>query len=262
MLFVMVTILIFSIPFIWVVWTLMDVKSGKRKKIVWKSPVILLIILVFGSIFIHIYLFKMYGFPIFLTKLETIIGLAIPGLVAGIMLIINLFITLTMGKQLSKSFHDPKKVNILASCFAFYLLIILLIATPIGKKVAFAESINQAMTTTQNADTEGISIALVGSERECLRSTSCRNTPYSNQYFIKNNLDKTQEVQVKIRALNSKNEEMKVIDTKIMTLKPNELRLLETEETIEDSSVWNQYSFQTDDRIATYQHMLRFRNPE
>ncbi|OAK70654.1 hypothetical protein [Lederbergia galactosidilytica] len=69
MLFVMVTILIFSIPFIWVVWTLMDVKSGKRKKIVWKSPVILLIILVFGSIFIHIYLFKMYGFPIFLTKL-------------------------------------------------------------------------------------------------------------------------------------------------------------------------------------------------
>ncbi|KRG13659.1 hypothetical protein ACA30_14235 [Virgibacillus soli] len=262
MLFVMVTILIFSIPFIWVVWTLMDVKSGKREKISWKSPVILLIILMFGSISIHIYLFKMYSFPIFLTKLDTIIGLAIPGLVVGIMLIINLFITLTMGKQLSKSFHDPKMVNLLASGFAIYLLIISLIAVPTGKKVAFAESINQAMTATQNADTEEFSIALVSSERECLRSSSCRNTPYSNQYFIKNNLSKTQEVQVKIRALNSKNEEMKVIDTKIMTLKPNELRLLETEETIEDSSVWNQYSFQTDDRIAKYQHMLRFRNPE
>ncbi|MFS0615297.1 hypothetical protein [Lederbergia ruris] len=262
MLFVMVSILIFSIPGLWFLWTSIDFKLGKREKISWKTPVILLIILVFSSILIHIYLFKTYGFPIFQTNIETVIGMAIVGLVAGIILIINVFVTITMGKQLPKSIHDPKTVNILALCFAIHLFITLFIAAPTGKKVAFAASINQAMAATQNADTEEFSIALVSSERECLRSTSCRNTPYSNQYFIQNNLSKTQEVQVKIRALNSSNEEMKVIDSKIMTLKPNELRLLETEETSEDSSVWNQYSFQTDYRIATYQHLLRFRDPE
>lgn len=55
---------------------------------------------------------------------------------------------------------------------------------------------------------------------------------------------------------------MKVIDSKIMTLKPGELQLLETEETNEDASVWNKYSFQTDGKVYQYQQKIRFRDPD
>lgn len=101
---------------------------------------------------------------------------------------------------------------------------------------------------------------LVSSEQECLRRTaSCRNSSYSNQFFIKNNGDHVQEAQVQIRTLNNNDQEMKVIDSKIMTLQPGELRLLETEETNDNSSIWNQYSFQTAYRIANFQYKLRHR---
>jgi len=124
-------------------------------------------------------------------------------------------------------------------------------------------SINEAMEATNNAITDDFPIVLVTSERDCLgKRVRCRETNFSNQYFIKNNTGKTQEVQVKIRALNSLNEEMKVIDSKIMTLNPDEMRLLETDETNEDESIWNQFSFQTYGRVANYQHMLRHRDPE
>lgn len=263
MLFVMITLLIFSVPGIWFLWTAIDFKLGKREKLSWKIPVIMLILLTMVSIVIQIFLLKKYSFPLFQTNLETVVGMSVVGIIAILILIINLLITKTAGKNLPKSVHDPKTVNVFTLCLSIFLFITLFIAAPTGKKIGFAASINQAMASTQNVVDEEFSIVLVSSEKECLRNTSsCRDMEYSNQFFIKNNLGKTQEVQVKIRALNSSNEEMKVIDSKIMRLEPNELRLLETEETSEDSSVWNQYSFQTDHRIASYEHMLRYRDPE
>jgi len=261
MLFVMLTIVIFSIPSILLLWTAIDFKLGKREKIPWKLIISLLIVLTLGSLLIQIYLLQSYGFPIFQTNIEIIVGMAVVGAIAGFILIVNLFITITMGKKLSKSVHDPKTVNVLTLCIAISLFITIFIAAPTGKKIAFATSINQAIAATKDVAEEEFSIVLVSSERECLRHTaSCQNSAYSNQYFIKNNLNKTQEVQVKIRALNSNNQEMKVIDSKIMTLEPNELRLLETEETSEDASVWNKYSFQTDHEVARYEQMVRFRD--
>ncbi|MGN7388914.1 hypothetical protein [Sporosarcina sp. SAFN-015] len=261
MLFVMMTILIFSIPGILLLWTAIDFKLGKKDKIPWKLIVILLIVLTSASVLIQIYLLQAYSFPIFQTNIETIIGISIVGFLAGIILIINLFITKTMGKKLPKSVHDPKTVNVFTLCIAIFLFIILFIAAPTGKKIAYATSIHQAMAATEDVAEEEFSVLLVTSERECLRqTTSCRNSAYSNQFFIKSNINKTQEVQVKIRALNSSNQEMKVIDSKIMTLEPNELRLLETEETNEEASVWNKYSFQTNHRVSHYEQMIRYRD--
>ncbi|SIT83790.1 hypothetical protein [Edaphobacillus lindanitolerans] len=262
MLFVMISILVFSAPFIWTLVTAIDYKKGKRDQIAWKLPGILLILLTLGSLLIQIYLFNKYGFPIFQTTLETIISLAIPLIVAGVVLLANLLTTFTVGRQMEKSVHDPKTVNYIALGFAAALLANSLVAAPTGKKIAFAASIDQAMANTENADAEEFSVVLVSSERGCLRyNASCRSAPYSNQFFVKNHSGETKEVQVKIRALSGSNKEMKVIDSRIMTLKPNELRLLETEETSSDSSVWNQYSFETDHRTVSHQHMVRFRDP-
>ncbi|MFS0689313.1 hypothetical protein AB1K89_08730 [Sporosarcina sp. 179-K 8C2 HS] len=263
MLFVYLAIIIFSIPGVMVLWSAIDVKSGKRERVQWKVPVILFLLFTVTGVSIQFYLDQKYNFPFLQTSVETIIAMSIIVLISGIIIFINFIITKTAGKRLPKSVHDPKTVNFLAAAFAIYFFITFFITVPTGKKIAFATSINQATEAT-NVTTEAFPIVLVTSEKECLRKNRarCHDTPFNNQYFIKNNMDKTQEVQVKIRALNSNNEEMKVIDSNIMTLKPGEMRLVETEETNEDASIWNQYSFQTDGRVTNYQHMLRHRDPE
>lgn len=261
MLFVMISIILFSIPGILFLWSIIDVRSGRKERVMWKLPAILLLLLLLISGTIQYYYLRSYGFPLIQTSLETWIGLGIAGLILGIILLINFITTTTMGKNLSKTVHDPKMINGFAVCIAFFVLITLFFAAPTGKKVAFAYSINEAMEATDRAQTnEVFPVVLVSSERDCLsRTANCRNSAYSNQFFIKNNGDTIQEVQVKMRALNSSDEEMKVIDSEFLTLQPGELRLIETEETYEDSSIWNQFSFQTDYRIANFQYKLRHR---
>ncbi|MCG7337029.1 hypothetical protein MHZ95_17350 [Sporosarcina sp. ACRSM] len=258
MLFVMTSLILFSIPGIMVIWSAIDVKSGKKEKIQWKLPAVLLLLLVGIGVTIQMYLRHSYGFSLFQTNVENWIGMAITVLLSGIILLINVMITKTMGKNLPKSIHNPKNVNLFVICLAVYLLIVLFVAEPTGKKIAFSVSIHQAMEAASTANMGDFPIVLVNSEKECLRNnTSCRDTPYSNQFFIQNHSDKTQNVQAAIRALDRNQRELKVIDSKMMTLKPSELHLLETSETNEDASLWKQYSFQTDDWIASYQHKIR-----
>lgn len=261
MLFVMISIILFSIPGILFLYSVIEVRSGKKERVRWKLPAMLLLLLLFISAAFQYYYLYSYGFPLLQTSVETWIVLGIAGLILGIILFINLITTKTMGKNLPKAVHDPKMINSFALCIALFVLIISIFAAPTGKKAAFAFSINQAIEATKQTDTnEEIPVVLVSSEQECLRRTAtCRNSSYSNQFFIKNNGDHVQETQVQIRALNNNDQEMKVIDSKIMTLQPGELRLLETEETNDNSSIWNQYSFQTDYRIANFQYKLRHR---
>lgn len=262
MLFVMLSILIFVIPWILLLLSVIDVRSGKRKQVNWKLPLILLIVLASVGTILQIFMKQTYGFPIFANIIESIIATGISIFIPIVMVMINLVITKTLGKNAPSSVHDPKLVNRLALCFFAFFFTVLFLGAPIGKKIGFAYSIEKAMKVTNTSDTEEFSVALVSSEQECLKRTaSCRSSDYSNQFFIRNHLNKTQEVQVKIRVLDQNNQEVKVIDSKIMELHPQELRLVETEETREDSSIWNQYSFKTTNRIFKYEHLLRYREP-
>ncbi|WHY83527.1 hypothetical protein QNH23_09235 [Siminovitchia fortis] len=262
MIFVMAAIIIFSIPGLMLIWSTAYVKSIKKENVRWKLLVSLQLLLIIAGMIVHIYLLRSYGFPMLQTRIETWVSMGFILLICGFMLILNFIITKKLGSQ--SPTHNSKVVNIITGCFALYFFIILFIAAPLGEKVAFAVSINEAIEAANKTNNEEFSVVLVNSEKDCLRRSSqhCRNQAYKNHYFIKNNMGKKQEVQVKLRALNSNNEEMKVIDSKIMTLKPGELQLLETEETNEDASVWNKYSFQTDGKVYQYQQKIRFRDPD
>lgn len=261
--YVMITILIFSIPSMLIIASAHDVKTGKRNRIAFKWPVLLHLAFIAVGLAIQLYYQQAYHFPFFQTKTENGVIVLVVGLLAGIILLINLIITWTIGKNLPKSVHDPKAVNYFIMGIVLLLSTILLIAVPTGKKMAFSNAIDKAIKASDGAQVEDFLVVLVTSERECLKNTSsCRNSPYSNQFFVRNNLDKTQEVQVKIRALNSSGEEMKVIDSHIMTLEPGELRLVKTDETNETSSPWNQYSFQTDSFTGQYEYWKRYRDPK
>lgn len=261
--YVMVTVLIFSIPSLLIIASAHDVKTGKRDRIAFKWPVLLHLALAAIGLAIQLYYQQAYHFPFFQTETENWVVVLVVGVLAGIILLVNIIITLTSGKNFPKSIHDPKAVNYFIIGIVLSLSTILLIAVPTAKKMAFSHAINKAIEASDEAQTEDFPVVLITSERECLKNTSsCRNSPYSNQFFVRNNLDKTQEVQVKIRALNSSGEEMKVIDSHIMTLQPGELRLVKTEETNETSSPWNQYSFQTDSFTGQYEYWKRHRDPK
>lgn len=253
----MVSIIIFSLPAILFLLSVINVRSGKTEKIRWKLPTLLLLVLVLVSIVIQYYYLQTYDFPLLQTSIESWIGLGIAGLLLGIILIINVFITKTIGKNASKTFHDPKLVNNFALSVAFFVFIIVFFAAPTGKKIAFAHSINQAIQVTEQSHADTFKVVLVRSEQECLRRTgNCRNAAYSNLFFVKNNGDKVEDLQVEIRALDTNNQEMRVINSAVMSMEPGELRMVVTEETNNNSSVWNQYSFQTAYQITNYQYKI------
>lgn len=259
--FVWMTVLIFMIPWILLVISLIEFKSGKKRRFGWKLPASMIALLVVSGVFIQIYLQQVYGFPLLQNKTETIIALAVSLSVPVFLLLANLIIRIFHGNNVPVTVHNPKLVNRMAIGFFAALFAVLFIGAPTGKKLDFAYSIDQAMESADQSDAE-FPVVLVSSERECLQTTAtCRNSDYSNQFFIRNQLNRTQEVQVKFRVYNKNEELVKEIDSKIMKMNPNELRLIETEETIENASKWNQYTFQTENRVSKYEHFIRYRDP-
>ena len=65
---------------------------------------------------------------------------------------------------------------------------------------------------------------------------------------------------MRIRALDSEQKELKVIESDIMTLEAGELKLVETEESSEKASIWSRSSFETDYQIHSYESLYRYRN--
>ncbi|WP_404447066.1 hypothetical protein LG307_01145 [Sutcliffiella horikoshii] len=80
-------------------------------------------------------------------------------------------------------------------------------------------------------------------------------------FFVKNYLEEVKEVQVRIRALNADKEDLKVVDSNIMTLAAGELRLVETEETNDKTSIWSKSTFETEYQTYFYEYIYRFRDP-
>ncbi len=102
----------------------------------------------------------------------------------------------------------------------------------------------------------------MSSEKQCVRrrTENCNSSDYQNAFFVQNNLDETKQVQVQIRALDHEQNELKSVESKIMTLQAGELKLVETEETSDQESIWSRSSFETEVRTASYQSIYRYRD--
>ncbi|MGF2614312.1 hypothetical protein FZC84_19405 [Rossellomorea vietnamensis] len=258
-------LLIFTLPGLWVIWTAADVTSGKREKIEWKKPLILLFILLGISALLSLYFYNSYHLPFWPTLFEHVVGLIITGVFLLILSIINIVVSITY-KDAPKSFHNPKALWIFIGVLCMIFLLLFLWIIPFAQKTSYVNKIQVAMNALEEEEKnkEEMTVLFMSSEQECVRrrTNSCAGEEYENTFFVKNNLDEEKEVQVRIRALDSDKNELKIVESEIMTLDAGELRLVETEETSDNSSVWSRSSFQTEYRTHFYQSIFRFRDVE
>lgn len=257
---VAIMIIIFTLPFIWIVWSLMDVKNGKREKAEWKKPMLLLLVLILLSGIANFYFYQTYNLPIFPNIHDLTIGLIVTGSIVLILTLINLFVSF-LHRGMPKEVHNPNAVWVFTGSLGLVFLLLFAWILPFSEKANYVLNIEAAMNEIEASEQEEeMTVLLLGSTKDCM--SYCTDYEYDNIFFVKNNMDEEKEVQVKIRALNKDSEEMKVIDSLVMKIGPNELRVVETEETIDRTSVWSKYSFKTDERTVYYDSMFRFRDPE
>lgn len=259
---VSLVIFLFFLPFAWLFWTGMNSKAGKTKRANWKIALVALIAVLFISVVLNYYYSNAYQLSFFQNGLESTIALIICGAFLLIVGIVN-FIVSILFKGAPKSFHNPKTALAVTGVLCAVILFFTMWVYPLGEKASYIHKVQTAlaMAEQQQADEE-ITVLFLSSEKECMRTSSsnCNNETYKNSFFLKSNLDEQKEVQVRIRALDSEQQELKVIESDVMTLEAGELKLVETEETSDDESLWSRSSFETDSRVRSYESLYRFRD--
>lgn len=236
---------------------------GKRNSINWKWGFIAFIGVIIFYIGLAIYCKRKFGFSIF----PSIFDLTISLIVAGVLLIvvggICLFVHISFkGKDVPKSVHNPKLLPFLAIGPSLFFLYIGIIILPMDGKINFVTSYEKAVEMIDgNREDAEFSVVLAQSDKRCIRarSSSCHDDDYENLFFVKNHLEKPQEVQLIIRAYGPNEQLQKEIESTIMKLEQGEIKLVSTEETFTETSPWNQPSFETEKKIYTYEYAYRYR---
>lgn len=260
---VALVIFLFILPCAWFFWTSMDLKSGKKNKVHWKISLSALIAVILISVIANYYFSDTYKLSFFQNGFESVFALIVCAAFLLVIVIIN-FIVSRIFKGAPKSFHNPEKVWIFTAVFCTTILFFIMWVYPLAEKASYIHKVENALAMSeQQQDPEEITVLFMNSEKKCLgKPSNCTNDKFSNSFFLKNNLETQKEVQVRIRALGSEQQELKVIESDIMTLEAGELRLVETEETFEKTSIWSRSSFETNRRVHSYESLYRYRNAD
>ncbi|MRG86113.1 hypothetical protein [Salinibacillus xinjiangensis] len=258
-----VTYIITIIPLILYVWSAINVGAGKSDKINWKRSLYAFLFIFLVSIVVNTYLKVKFDYDLFLNGYDLTVIAVVLGIFCLIFALIYTF-TYRKLKHAPKSVFDPAGVSKILGMLLATIAVGFFWFHPIGEKILLIQSYSNAEEVfAEEEEKKEFSLALVYSEDICIntRTTRCSMDDYKNIVMAKNNLNETYEVQFKMRVLNMNDEELKVIDSNIMTLKPGEIKQVKTSETIEASSEWSQYSFQTEDQVHSYQYTFRYRKP-
>lgn len=261
---VSLVIFIFLLPYAWFFWSSMKTKSGKIEKPRWKKPLVALILLVIISAVLNYYFSSAYQLSFFQNGFESTVALIVSAAFLLIISIVNLVISI-MFKGAPKSFHNPKVAWIFTLGLCTTILFFTMWVYPLAEKASYIQKIEHALAAAnEQQDSEEITVLFMSSEKKCFRTSTsnCNSTGYTNSFFLKNNLDNQKEIQVRIRALDSKQKELKVIESDLMTLEAGELKLLETEESSDQASIWSRSSFETDYRVQSYESLYRYRDTD
>ncbi|MTD31933.1 hypothetical protein GIW82_12935 [Planomicrobium sp. YIM 101495] len=252
---VALVLLIFFIPYAWFLWSVI-------KKPRWKMPLVVLAALVFVTFLVNGYLSNTYELAFFQNGFESIVAL----IVAGAFLLILSIINVTVGvlfKNAPTSLHNPKAVWMFTAVFCTSILFFTVWVYPFAEKASYINQLEKALTVAEaQQDDEEITVVFLRSEKNCFRTSTsnCHAVPYKNSFFVKNNLTVPKEVQVRIRAMDAEGSELEEVESVIMTLEPGELRLVETDETSERTSIWSRSSFETERRVSSYESIYQYRD--
>ncbi|MGI2329135.1 hypothetical protein [Planococcus sp. YIM B11945] len=255
-------IFLFFIPYAWFVWSSLSVKSGKIGKPHWKIVLAAFAALVLGSFVFNYYISNAYQLSFFQNGFESTVALIVTAAFLLVIVIVNVIVS-KIFKGAPKSFHNPKVVWMITAVLCTTILFFTMWVYPLAEKTSYVQKVEHALTAAEQQQTdEEITVVFMSSEKNCFRATSsnCNNVTYKNAFFLKNNLDIQKEVQVRIRALDAKQNELKEVESDVMTLGPGELKLVETEETSDQASIWSRSSFETESRTQSYESLYRFRD--
>lgn len=255
-------IFIFFLPYAWVIWTSMNVKNGKVGKLHWLISLATFFAMVIGSIILNSQLSTAYQLSFFQNGFESTVALVVTAVFLVVIVIINVIVSILF-KNAPKSIHNPKVVWMFTVVFCTTILFITMWVYPFADKVSYIQTVENALAAAEEQqDDEEITVVFMSSEKDCFRTSTsnCNGISYKNSFFLKNNLDIRKEVQVRIRALDSKQRELKVVESDVMTLEPGELKLVETEETSDKMNIWSRSSFETEYRVRSYESLYRYRD--
>ncbi|WP_195914055.1 hypothetical protein [Planomicrobium sp. YIM 101495] len=225
-------------------------------------PLVVLAALVFVTFLVNGYLSNTYELAFFQNGFESIVAL----IVAGAFLLILSIINVTVGvlfKNAPTSLHNPKAVWMFTAVFCTSILFFTVWVYPFAEKASYINQLEKALTVAEaQQDDEEITVVFLRSEKNCFRTSTsnCHAVPYKNSFFVKNNLTVPKEVQVRIRAMDAEGSELEEVESVIMTLEPGELRLVETDETSERTSIWSRSSFETERRVSSYESIYQYRD--
>lgn len=255
-------ILIFIVPYLWLLVSLLNIKSAKAGKKQWKLALAVFLAMVVGSFLVNYYLSDTYELSFFQNGTETIIALILAGVLLVVVAIINIVVGVLF-KNAPKSVHNPKMVWLLAVGLGGTMLFFTAWVYPFAEKASYINKIETALAAAEEKqDNEDITVVFMGSEKKCMRPTSsnCHSIPYSNTFLVKNNMDAKKEVQLQIRVQDRQQNELKTVDSDVMTLEAGELKLVETAETSDTSSIWSRSSFETDVRTYSADWQYHYRD--
>lgn len=259
---VTLVILIFLLPYVWFLWTGISNKTGMMERYRWKKPLATLLLLVIISAALNCFYSNAYQLAFFQNGFELMVGLIVAGAFLVILSIINIIVGIVY-KNAPKSFHNPKVAWTVSMFLCATILFFIVWVYPLAEKASYITQLESAIAAAnEQQDGEEITVVFMSSEKQCVRrrTENCNSSDYQNAFFVQNNLDETKQVQVQIRALDHEQNELKSVESKIMTLQAGELKLVETEETSDQESIWSRSSFETEVRTASYQSIYRYRD--
>lgn len=261
---VSLVIFLFFLPCAWFFWTSMSLKSGEMKKSHWKKSLATLIAVILLSVVLNYYLSNTYQLSFFQNGFESIGALIVCAAFLLVIALTNLIVS-RIFKGAPKSIHNPKVVWVFTAVFCTTILFFTMWVYPLAEKTSYVHKVENALAmSVQQQGDEEITVLFMSSEKNCFRTTTsnCTNQTYKNSFFLKNNLESQKQIQVRIRTLDSEQKELKVVESDIMTLEAGELKLVETEESSEQASIWSRSSFETDHRVQSYESLYRYRETD
>jgi hypothetical protein len=206
-----------------------------------------------GIVFtVHWYFHSVYGFPFFLSLQESMVAIFILSLLGGTFLLCGIIAHF----KTPKSVRNTKAVTLFLLALFVYLCILYFLIYPVAGKWEYANVLDHAakvFAKDQNIRDGKIRVELVFSApRPCWRN--CSDQDYRNLFMVKNYTKQPMHVQLTIEAFNARKEPLGQIESLDISLQPAEYRPVIAKETNVENSIWDQWTFTSDEQVAYFRY--------
>src|SRR5699024_1990711 len=186
--------------------------------------VISLVLIVITSIVINIYLRFQYDLDLF-TNIGTLLIFIFTAVFLSFLIFIILLIVYLVAYVRSRMDNAPSLsyVFIFPACVGMFIFVFGMWVYPLGEKLAYTSELkNAGKYLAESDDSNEISVAFPGSEKDCIKCRGKMNVGYDNRFFVQNKFDDTRLDWIELQALDDKNNVIKIIESNQEVLESNQ----------------------------------------